>query len=281
MRLGLTSKVLTRFSYTNNFTKMKIQKTTFDKIKKYRTDYFNSIPEFQELFIELMIYNSDFYFLEVDNAEVGYAIKNHDGILIEFYVKTKFIPASDDYFGQALKELSISEIYCKSFDSLLLSNCLLSSLSYSLLGVLYRDYSGALIKKDPEIRMHKADLSTVSFLSGQDDSIKELFETEQQLTDFIKNENVFEFFKNDDFIGCGMVLRTNTDWDFCDLGVWVNPSKRGNSIGSQIILNLREFAIRNNLKPSCGCAIENIASRKIIEKAGFVSKHKLISFKTK
>ncbi len=89
------------------------------------------------------------------------------------------------------------------------------------------------------------------------------------------------FTKTNEFVGCGMVLRTHPDWNFCDLGVWVNPSKRGNAIGSQIILNLREFAINNNMKPSCGCAIENIASQKTIEKSGFVSKYKLINFRTK
>ena len=98
---------------------------------------------------------------------------------------------------------------------------------------------------------------------------------------FIQNENVFQFYKNDEFIGCGMILRTHQDWDFCDLGVWVNPEKRGRSFGAQILLNLREFAIRNNMKPSCGCAIENLASQKIIEKSGFVSRYNLLSFKPK
>jgi RimJ/RimL family protein N-acetyltransferase len=92
---------------------------------------------------------------------------------------------------------------------------------------------------------------------------------------------VFEFYRNDEFIGCGMVLRTNAEWDFCDLGVWVSPLKRGNGIGSQIILKLREFAINSNMKPSCGCAIENVASQKAIERSGFVSKHKMIEFTVK
>ena len=58
-------------------------------------------------------------------------------------------------------------------------------------------------------------------------------------------------------------------------------NERGKAIGSQIILKLREFAIKNNLKPSCGCAIENLASRKAIEKSGYVSRYKMINFKTK
>ena len=180
-----------------------------------------------------------------------------------------------------MENLSITDIYCKSFDSLLLSNCLLNNLQYSIVGILYRDYVEPLIKKDPTIKMKRADLLSVELFLGQDESIKELFETEQQLIDFIQNENVFEFYKNEEFVGCGMVIRTHPDWSFCDLGVWVNPSKRGKAIGSQIILNLREFSINNNLEPSCGCAIENQASQKTIEKSGFVSRYKMINFKIK
>lgn len=260
---------------------MEIVTTALANIKKYRRAYLNALPEFQELFIELMVHDSDCFMLRSDAEEMGYAIRSHDGILIEFYVLEKYIPESNEVFRQVLKELSIRAIYCKSFDFLLLSNCLINTLPYSLDGVLYRDYVGTPLTKDTAIKMEKAGLSSVSFLLEQDESIRELFETEQQLVGFIQNEYVFKFFKSGEFIGCGMVLLTHPDWDFCDLGVWVHPSKRGNAMGAQIILNLREFAIQNNLKPSCGCAIENIASQKTIEKSGFVSKHKLINFDVK
>lgn len=259
---------------------MKIEKTTIENIKDYRNDYLNSLHVFQELFIELMVCDSACYILKIDNEMIGYVIKNYDGILIEFYVADNYVPGSNVYFKQVLEELSIKEIYCKSFDSLLLDTCLLTNLTYAVIGVLYRDHVAPSVKIDTEISMKKAGLSSVGLLQGQDDSIKELFETEQQLVDFIQNENVFEFYRDNTFIGCGMVLRTNPDWDFCDLGVWVRPSQRGNSFGSQILLNLRDFALRSNLKPCCGCAIENVASQKTIEKSGFVSRYKLIKFKT-
>ncbi|MDD3944985.1 MAG: GNAT family N-acetyltransferase [Bacteroidales bacterium] len=259
---------------------MMIEITTLDRIQEFRTDYLNSLPEFQELYIELMISTSGYYIFQADNKETGYAIRNKDGVLIEFYVMDKYIPESNMFFRQVLKDLSIKGIYCKSFDSLLISNCLLNTLPYSILGLLFRDYVEPWIKKDPDIEMKRADLSSVGFMLRQDDSIKELFETEEQLIDFIKNENVFEFYKNEELVGCGMVIRTHPDWRFCDLGVWVKPSKRGNAIGSQIILNLKDFSIKNNLKPSCGCAIENKASQRTIEKSGFVSKYELIHFIT-
>ncbi len=258
---------------------MKTIKTTIDRVANFRTDYFNSLPKFQELFIELKVKNSDIYLIQQENKEIAYAIKSNNGILIEFYVFDEYIPNSNEIFRQLLKSLSITDIYCKSFDALLLNNCLLNSLPYSLLGLLYRDYAKALIENDPNVIAKKADASSIKLLLGQDESIKELFETEQQLSDFIQNENVFEFYNNDEFIGCGMVIRTHSDWDFCDLGVWVKPSKRGNAIGSQMILKLRDFAIKNNIKPSCGCGIENLASQKAIKKSGFVSRDSLINFK--
>lgn len=259
---------------------MEIRKTTIEQIDKFRTAYLNSLPQFQELFLEFMISDSDCYIFQLDTKEIGYAIIHNGNTLIEFYLLDGYISQSNLYFTKALNVLSVKDIYCKSFDALLLSNCLLNGFSYSLLGVLYRDFISNRIKRDVEVRMQKVDAISISFLLGQDSSIKELFETEEQLAHFIRHENVFNFFKNEDFIGCGMVLRTNRNWDYCDLGVWVEPSNRGNSLGAQILMNLREFAISKKMLPSCGCAIDNIASQKTIEKCGFVSKYKLINFKS-
>jgi predicted acetyltransferase len=258
---------------------MIVKKTTFDRIKKYRADYLNALPEFQELFIELMIKDSDYYMIQLDDKEIGYAIITANDILIEFYVMNKYVSSNNEIFRQVIEDLCIAEIYCKSFDSLLLSSCLLSSFPYLVAGVLYRDYVVPLVVLDLGIKMKKANLSSIGLFINQDDSIKELFETQEQLTGFIKNENVFEFNKNDKFVGCGMVIRTHSDYNFCDLGVWVSPLERGNALGAQIILNLREFAVNSKMKPSCGCAVENLASQKTIEKSGFVSRYKMINFR--
>jgi predicted acetyltransferase len=257
---------------------MNIVKTTLKSLASLRNEYFQSLPEFQELFIELMMPDSDCFFLQQEEKIMGYTIRNRDGILIEFYVTANSIPDSHEFFVQVLSDLSITGIYCKSFDALLLSNCMLRSLPYSIMGILFRDYATVKVNMGLELKMEKANLSAMGLLLRQDDSIKELFETADQLTDFIENEHVFLFINNEELLGCGIVIRTNTAWDYCDLGVWVNPSTRGVGVGSQIIVRLRAYAIENNLKPSCGCAIDNIASRKAIEKSGFVSRYNLIEF---
>ncbi len=258
---------------------MKIIKSTDKQLKQFRSDYLKSLPEFQELHIELMLNNSDFYLLTVDNNKVGYVVKTKENVLIEFFVIDKYIPSSLIYFNQTITELSITTTYCKSFDSLLLSCCMLNSYPYSLIGVLYRDFYDRKIVRNPDIIMREADSNSIELILAQDDSIKELFETENQLRAFINTDKFFLFFMNTDLIGCGTILKTNKDWDYCDLGVWVNPKYRKKGMATQILTSLRSYAIDNKMKPTCGCAIDNIASQKALEKSGFISKHKLIEFR--
>ena len=82
---------------------MKIKKVAFEKVKKYRTDYLNSLPEFQELFLEIMITDSEFFLLQTDNVNIGYVVKNSDNVLIEFYVVNKYVSSSNEFFRQVLK----------------------------------------------------------------------------------------------------------------------------------------------------------------------------------
>ncbi|MCA1744817.1 MAG: hypothetical protein LC643_03740 [Bacteroidales bacterium] len=130
---------------------MHTEKTSIEKLKDLRIDYLSSLPEFQELFIELMIGDGEGYLIQKGDHVLGYAIKNSQSVLIEFYVKDQYVPVSHEAFKQVLKDLAIHEIYCKSFDALLLNVCLLSSFSYSLEGALYRDRmraSGSSLKQN-------------------------------------------------------------------------------------------------------------------------------------
>jgi len=259
---------------------LRIIKTSYDQIEPYRIEYFHSLPEFQELYIELMVKDSGYFLLQSESKNIGYAIINKEDVLIEFYVEDKYVNKCSALLKLLLKELTVAEIYCKTFDALLYNQCIENGFEYTVIGILFREYIEAKIPEDKSIRMVRGTLSSKEILLKQDDSLKELYETEELLVEFLEKEYVFIFYKEDEIIGCGMVIKTKMGWNYCDLGVWVASNKRGDSIGAQILIKLRAFALDNNLIPSCGCAIENIASQKTIEKSGYVSKHQLVSFKT-
>jgi predicted acetyltransferase len=57
----------------------------------------------------------------------------------------------------------------------------------------------------------------------------------------------------------------------------VNSEMRNRGIGTYIISKLKEQCYSKNLIPICSCDKENIASKKTLEKSGFVSIHKIIN----
>ncbi len=257
---------------------MQLLKSNLNSIKNLRKDYFDSLPEFQELYLELMVPDSAIYTITIDAMLSGYVIVSATGVFFEFYLIEQFIPLAHKIFIEAIKELDVTHVYCKTFDFLLLGSCLRSGFSYTIEGMLYRHYNRPLVSKDNSLGMIQSGRGSVPLLIGQDNSIRELFETEQQLVNFIENEHVFEFYRENTLVGCGMIIKTHSDYDFCDLGVWVHPSHRGKKIGPNVLIYLREFALEHGLIPSCGCGIENVASQKAIEKCGFISKFQLLDF---
>ena len=87
-----------------------------------RMEYLRQLPEFQELYLELMAEEAACFKLTEHGEFVGYVLRTEQGILVEFYLRDAFVPLCSDVFKQVLAELQIQSVYCKSFDALLL-NC--------------------------------------------------------------------------------------------------------------------------------------------------------------
>ena len=63
--------------------------------------------------------------------------------------------------------------------------------------------------------------------------------------------------------------------------MWVNSAFRNKGYATRIIANLKGYCLKNNIFLTCGCDIDNIASKKTLEKNGFISKHDLLEFRMK
>lgn len=254
---------------------IEILKTNINEIELLRTEYLNSLPEFQEAYMEILVEKSGYFKLCNDGLLIGYVIKTDDNILVEFYLMEKFIPKCADYFKIAVERLNIAKVYCKSFDYLLLNCCMMHSYSYKLIGTLFRDYIETDKFPSNDLLISVAEESDYEFLLQQEDG---LYETPEELELYVKGRNILMFKKNGQLLGCGYLIKIHCKWDYYDIGMWVNPDFRKQGIATKIIFYLKEHCLKNNWRPICGCAIDNIASQKTLEKNGFISKHKLIEF---
>lgn len=246
---------------------IRISKAELKDIRLLRVDYLNSLTEFQELYLEMFIENSDIYKIHFNNIKIGYAIKTVDNVLVEFYLINKYIANTNIIFQKIIKDFCINRVYCKSFDSLLLNCCLINSYTYKLLGTLFRDYvdSAKILISDLSIRF--ADFKDYSFLLKQEG---ELYETPDELLKFVNGNNVILFHKDNMLLVCGYLIKVHDLYNYYDIGMWVNPNSRKQGIATFIISYLKGICLKNNWKPICGCAFHNIASQRTLEKNGFL-----------
>jgi GNAT superfamily N-acetyltransferase len=245
--------------------------------QKLRTEYLKNLVEPQELFLEMMIWEADFYRIELRNEILGY-FQVKDNIFLEYYIKNEHLPKSEIVFREVLKEFNVKSIYCKSFDYLLMINAISNFNKIKEIGCLFRDFNKYEFIERLDIAARfgtKADIENLeSFIEGIFDNIEELLMV-------ITNNNLIVFAKENIIVGFGIFQKTVPDFDWFDIGMAVHPDFRNKGIGSYIISYMKNYCEERGWRPTCGCDVKNIASKKTLEKAGIYSKHRLYEFVVK
>lgn len=259
-----------------HMTQIKINRISRKEIESFRIEYLESLPRFQDIFLEFSIKKSFCYLLQVRNETIGYAIVSPESVLIELHIFDKYMAIPNiNPITEISNKLKIKSIYCKSFDFSLLNYCIMLNLTYKIIGYLYRDFIEPHNLSSMLLSDRYANKTDLSFLKSQDD---EVFEPKELIEIQIKNKEIIIFQKESEKIGCGFLTRIHPQFDYYDIGVWVHPEHRRKGYSTQIMLHLKKMCLDNNKKPISGCSVKNTASRNMQSKIGFVSKHKLIEF---
>jgi GNAT superfamily N-acetyltransferase len=256
---------------------IQLEITHLEDIQLLRKDYFNSLPAFQDLFLEFMIQEGTCYALQDNNLRVGYAIVSRDNILVELFTMEKYGDKMREAFSLILDCLGIVAVYCKSFDGPLLNCCLAYSFPSKNIGLLYRDFTEKGTYTLAPHCFRFAELYDLEFLLGQDD---EVFEPRHQLVNHIESKSIILLDIGEFIVGCGFLTRVHPDFSYFDIGVWVDPDWRFKGYATQIMLYLKDCCFKNGWVPICACDISNMASQKVLEHIGFEAKHSLIAFET-
>lgn len=254
---------------------IKIIKSNLDELEFLRIEYLDSLPVFQDVYLEFIVNESDCYKLLSDNQPIGYVIVSSDNIMLELFIETKYSTNSIDIFNVIVNELSIRSVYCKSFDFQLLDCCLTNTLSYSIIGCLYRDFIDIGIQRKSDLSFRYANSSDLHFLYKQDD---EVFEPKELLDTFIRDKGIIILQLADSIIGCGFLTQIHPKYKYYDIGVWVSPEYRMKGYATQIMLYLKDLCLNNYWISICGCDIQNIASQKMLKGLGCICRYKMIEF---
>ena len=255
---------------------MQFKTTDLPELKVIRENYFKTIQLSQELFIEWIVTKGKYYKIIQDREIIGYVIISEENILVEFHVIVEYVAKKEEIFLQVLNQFSIKKAYCKSFDSLLLTCCLTYSKSSGIIGTIFREYTNTTsCDWDNSLFVRIAEEKEIPFLLTFD---SELYESPEELDYMVRNKMVYLFEKGEQLIGCGYLIKILPDKNFYDIGMWTNPDFREQGYATKIIAYLKKYCFQNNYIPVCGCAVDNIASRKVLERNGFISRHCIVEF---
>ena len=260
---------------------IQLQKTSLNQLSSLREAYLNSLPEFQEYYLEMLVEQADCFQLFAQNSLAGYVVVSNTiqpsaTTLVEYYLLDTFIPESNRLLKALIDKLQIKNIFCKSFDAPLLGSCLELQFPQQPIGLLFRDrLSAPALHLDERYSTRLANLDDYNYLVQQEG---ELFDSPEQLKHHLGQHWVTIFEQNNKLVGCGYHIHIHPQYSYTDLGMWTHPDFRNQGVASYIVSHLIARCLAENRSPICGCAIDNLASQRTLEKNGFISKHKLLEF---
>lgn len=253
---------------------LEISKSSLVAVDKLRTAYLNSLPFFQEIWLEFLIMDAGCYDILFNNRKAGYAIVSPENILLEFFLEKDADVNYAQAFQLVTENLHIKIIYCKSFDKDLFSHCSWLQLERKIVGYMYRECTETEVPQST-LSNRYADMDDLDFLAAQDD---EVFEPKELLPSMIDKKSIILFYENDIIAACGFLTRIHENRKYYDIGMWVSQAFRRKGYGNYVFAFLKNHCISNHIVPVCGCSADNKISKKIIENNGYTSRHELIEF---
>jgi GNAT superfamily N-acetyltransferase len=96
------------------------------------------------------------------------------------------------------------------------------------------------------------------------------------LHEHLDREELFVCFSQNALVATGECIPSQRQPPYADLGMIVAQAYRGKGLGTSVLLHLKGRCYQMGWNPICSCAVDNHASKKAIERAGFLSEHRMV-----
>jgi GNAT superfamily N-acetyltransferase len=246
------------------------------EIDQLRNQYLDNLLEAQELYLEMMIRNSEIFAINSDNQRIGYYLLGEGKTLLEFYVDKEHGARTDSILGLIIKKHSLRKAFCKSFDHGLLSACIGFQKKVRPAGILFREFEEKAANPNTKVLgVRLAEAKDERQIIGINEAV---FEKDDEVRDYIDQKQIFLFGDEATPCGFGIFARTIAGRPEFDIGMVVDRKYRRRGYGEFIVRYLVDYCKRNGWRAIGGCDIKNEGSRRCLEKAGFIGRYRLLEF---
>ena len=242
-----------------------------------RAMYLDQLPEPQELFVENLVTAGTCWSVRRDDHEIGYAVTDGDETLVELHVFEREVRHLVEACDALIENCGVRLILAKSFDATLLFVAFSRSCQIRTAGMLYRVIADPTFKDDARVSIRAAKRDDVASLLrlGAD-----FFDGPAEIEGYIRSDGLMIHETREGVaLGAGVMKRVVADRNDVDIGMVVHPDHRRRGHGAYIIAHLKAQCLARGLRPICGCSVDNVASQRTLERAGFASRHRLVEFR--
>jgi RimJ/RimL family protein N-acetyltransferase len=244
-------------------------------LDELRREYLDSLPEPQELLLELWVQHGQGFFIESKGERCGYFVVKDGHTLVEFYLRRPYWVFGEHVVRQIVARLQIERALVKSFDHLLLSSSIAHQTGVRSLGLLVRDYVARPLPALAEMSFE----ARVAGLTDLDRIIaieQDVFTDPARLRDVLARGYVVQFERADVLLGFGIIRPIVEGRPDVDLGIAIDTPFRNKGFAIYIFRHMVEHCFARGYNPVAGCAESNPASRRMGERVGMVALYRLL-----
>lgn len=215
--------------------------------------------------------NTSNYTITIQDTTVGYCCIDEDDTLLQIYVEPESRKQMRNIISALIESKLITSTSLSSIEPIAFNASLLLSKKTKENTYCFQYVSSKNLE-------HKANLKQASekeikniktFLLNQIGFADTIGYTES----LIQREALYYITEGDIIIATGEYRLSPSQPNIVDLGVIVNKEYRKKGVATNILQTLAEQAMNDNKTPICSTTIDNIASQKAIENAGFYCSH--------
>ncbi len=252
-----------------------------DRLAEFRRDYLTSLAATFDGMWEAFTGMSRHREIRLDGEPAGYFCVNDEGQLLQFYVATPFENSAPEAFSTVVARDEVRGAMVSTADPLFLGLCLDFHRQVEVHTYLYRDPQRG---EAPPAAAAEASLEVVE--AGELDEVAELQRASLDqdpgdwlvgyLENLIARRELYALRAQGEILGTGEARVSESQPPFADLGVITMRRHRGSGVASHILWRLKQLCYQRRLVPICSTTADNVAARRAIAKAGFISRHRIL-----
>jgi GNAT superfamily N-acetyltransferase len=244
------------------------------ELEPSRVEYLDGLSEPQELMLEVTVPSCTGHGIFSGHERIGHLLVNPENELIEFHLQRPFWVFGQSVVRQSIARLGVNRALVKTFDTLFLSSAIEYQRSVRTLGLLVRDYVPRTLPEIEHLRYSARD-ATLQDLDAIFAIDQDVFTVRERLR-LIVEQGWMRLFERNGLIGFAIRRLIRPQSSDVDVGIAVDRPYRNKGYAIYMMHDMVRHCIELGLNPVAGCAVNNLASRRMGERVGMVARHRLL-----